>query len=938
VGESPVDGVNSPAVGAPPPPGARVPRKHLAAAMEITRVWISEYHTFSPLFQNCFNLALALLFLVWAIPVLTAAVRRLLNRRPLHGASGAVATRDSKFSINDDGLESQPLLKSPPAASVKFCDRTIQSRRATELEAELSKELYKKQRSTFWLAVVAHAAVVVGSGLQAHGEARAESQPAWWHLAAWSVVQPILWAAALALRAIDRTNGECARSTSQAFYFLLFAGAAVRLYDDLEDTVVPSQTLVPRSVAFYITFTGISASFILALVDIVVARSSPHFLPAAEARLSAGFAELSVNFVNSGAYSTQSGTERKRWHEMTPLEQHEASKTFADKKLGAGLSLKMLFRMIMRVDGLLMLIGVCGAVTGALGSVILPMAIGRATDIAARAQYCHAFGLVNKTSMTNDHECSNISSQIHEVGLTFVLPLLMIGMGQFLNGSFVEVSGTRLICRIQRMVFTGIVRQDSSYFDSQKVGEITSLLSTNVAMMRSGMTNALANSIKGIFQFVLGLVIMLHGVDGRGSPKLFGIVVGLGAPAVVSICVLMKVGTVFSKIMTEKSQKSNGVATEMLSAIKTLLSFNLESYAEDKYGAAVTNTMQTGMKKDILQGSAMGITYVSWMSAVSLTWYFGAYMINDGEIDMKYLATFTSLISQVLGGMMAMFGVLPALGSAVGAAANLFKPLLIQPAIKSGHGKEITRPRGELRLSGIKFAYPTKPGLEIFSALDLEIPQGKSIAIVGNSGSGKSTILQLIERYYDPLAGSVTIDDIDLRDIDIEYLRSTVGMVMQEPKLLSGTIEDNIRHGKRNATLQEVVEAAKLANAHDFIEAQPEGYQTKVGEGGASLSGGQKQRIAIARAVVKDPTILLLDEATSALDSTSQEEVQKALDRVSRGRTTLTVAHRQSAIKNADMIFVLDGGVVVEAGTHHELLALDGHYTRLYGTSPNGQE
>jgi len=236
---------------------------------------------------------------------------------------------------------------------------------------------------------------------------------------------------------------------------------------------------------------------------------------------------------------------------------------------------------------------------------------------------------------------------------------------------------------------------------------------------------------------------------------------------------------------------------------------------------------------------------------------------------------------------------------------------------------------GKLSFQDIRFSYPTRPDTPVLRKFNLDITPGQTVALVGQSGSGKSTIVQLIERYYDALEGSILIDDVNIKELNLPWYRRNVGLVSQEPTLFSGTIKENILFGNPDATMEQVEEAAKLANAYEFIMSQPKGFNTSVGEKGTQLSGGQKQRLAIARAILKNPKILLLDEATSALDSESESLVQDALDKLMKGRTTIMVAHRLSTVKNADVIVVMKKGKVVEIGNHEELIELNGLYTSL---------
>jgi ATP-binding cassette subfamily B (MDR/TAP) protein 1 len=237
--------------------------------------------------------------------------------------------------------------------------------------------------------------------------------------------------------------------------------------------------------------------------------------------------------------------------------------------------------------------------------------------------------------------------------------------------------------------------------------------------------------------------------------------------------------------------------------------------------------------------------------------------------------------------------------------------------------------RGELALEDVSFSYPSRPDASIFSKFSLTVPAGATVALGGQSGSGKSTVIQLVERFYDPLAGSVLLDGVDIRELQLEWLRKQIGLVSQEPVLFATSIRENILYGKPDASEEEVVAAAKAANAHGFISKLPAGYATLCGERGTQMSGGQKQRIAIARAIVKDPKVLLLDEATSALDAESERVVQEALDRLMEGRTTIVVAHRLSTVRNADTIAVVEKGRVAERGSYADLMAKRGAFAAL---------
>ena len=307
----------------------------------------------------------------------------------------------------------------------------------------------------------------------------------------------------------------------------------------------------------------------------------------------------------------------------------------------------------------------------------------------------------------------------------------------------------------------------------------------------------------------------------------------------------------------------------------------------------------------------------------------GGAAVVSGELSPGDLMTFLVATQQVQRSL-AQLSVL--FGSAVKAAAaggRLHEYAALQPHIERRGGYALPEVRGRLELRGVGFSYPTRPDHCVMEGFDLVAEPGETVAICGASGSGKSTAIQLLERFYDPSAGQVLLDGVDIRELQVRWLRKQIGLVSQDPALFAMTIRENIRYGLEGASDAQVEEAARSANAHDFISALPDGYDTNVGERGVQLSGGQKQRVAIARAILKDPRILLLDEATSALDAESERIVQEALDKLMQNRTTVIVAHRLSTVKNADRIAVLQKGAVVESGAHSELLATGGAYSLL---------
>jgi ABC-type multidrug transport system fused ATPase/permease subunit len=323
-----------------------------------------------------------------------------------------------------------------------------------------------------------------------------------------------------------------------------------------------------------------------------------------------------------------------------------------------------------------------------------------------------------------------------------------------------------------------------------------------------------------------------------------------------------------------------------------------------------------------------GVSFAVY-SAVALVLWYGGHLVSEGSMTLGGLTSYlvyTLLVAFSLGGLSDLWADLM---KASGAAERIFELFDRAPAITTSEGLVLPRLEGKLAFQDVWFSYPTREDAPVLQGIDLSVLPGEVIALVGPSGAGKSTFAALLLRLYDPTGGRIVLDGHDLRDLSPSWLRRQIGVVSQEPLLFATTIAENIAYGRAGAAAEDIEAAARAANAHDFIVTFPEGYQTLVGERGVQLSGGQKQRIAIARAVLKDPRLLVLDEATSALDAESEHLVKEAIDRLMKGRTTLVIAHRLSTVADADRMFVLEGGRIVQSGEHAVLLGQEGLYRRL---------
>ena len=386
------------------------------------------------------------------------------------------------------------------------------------------------------------------------------------------------------------------------------------------------------------------------------------------------------------------------------------------------------------------------------------------------------------------------------------------------------------------------------------------------------------------------------------------------------------------------TNEAGSVASQTLLNIRTINAFGLENMSAVSFEKNLVEPLKQFIKKGTVTGLGMGFSQLVICSGTGLAYYTGGQLVLLGR------ATFTQVIAVILTIMLGAIGLGQFAADASDkaealTAAKKIQKLWQQKTTISAMNEDGEVPRevkGTISLQNVCFSYPMRPDHQVYNNMNLTIEAGQTVALVGPSGCGKSTVVALIERFYDPSAGSVLLDGKDIKSLRLSWLRQQIGLVSQEPVLFIGSIADNIAYGKENATLEEIEAAARMANAHDFISAFPDAYNTQVGEKGVQLSGGQKQRVAIARAIVRDPKILILDEATSALDSASERVVQAALDNLLtlKKRTTIVIAHRLSTIKKADKIVVLSDGVVVEQGTHDELLLnTEGTYSALVKNS-----
>jgi ABC transporter fused permease/ATP-binding protein len=486
------------------------------------------------------------------------------------------------------------------------------------------------------------------------------------------------------------------------------------------------------------------------------------------------------------------------------------------------------------------------------------------------------------------------------------------------------VAGERIVAHLRADAYAKLLEQEIAFFDRNKTGDLTNRLASDTTVLQNAVSVNLSMLLRNVAG-ALGALCMLLVTSWKLTLLMLCIVPAVALGAVVFGRRVRRL----SRDVQDALGHASSVGEESLAGIRTVRAFASEAREARRYGGAVELSYELAKKRTVVTGAFMGVAMLGATLSIALVMGYGGRLVTSGEMTVGQLTAFLVYTLVVAFSLGALGDLWADFMRAAGAAERIFEIVDREPAIPSGGGAAPDEVSGLVEWCHVDFAYPTRPDVTVLSDLDLRIEPGQVVAVVGSSGAGKSTLASLLSRLYDPTRGALRLDGRDLRELDPKWLRRQIGVVAQEPMLFSSSIRDNVRYGRADATDAEVERAARAANAHDFIVGFPEGYATKVGERGVQLSGGQKQRVAIARAVLKDPKILVLDEATSALDAESEHLVQEALDRLLEHRTTLVIAHRLSTVKNADRVLVLDGGRVVQQGTHATLVAEAGLYRRL---------
>ncbi|KAJ3573412.1 hypothetical protein NP233_g2453 [Leucocoprinus birnbaumii] len=599
------------------------------------------------------------------------------------------------------------------------------------------------------------------------------------------------------------------------------------------------------------------------------------------------------------------------------------------------------FKMFMFSTPFEIMIDVVGLVTAAAAGAaqpILALLFGTlANNFVNFARTVELFKIGQATQADLDAAASDFRSSSSKNALYFVYTGIVVWACTWFyvyGWSYTSETNSK---RIREAYLKATLRQDVEYFDEVGAGEVATRIQSDTHLVQQGISEKVPMTLQFIGSFIAGMII--------GYTQCWQL-----ALAMCSIfpCISLT-GALMGKFMTRYTQLSldgigsaGSIAEESISTIRTAKAFGIQSHLGALFDDKVSGASRNDMKLALVQGFGFAAFFFISYAAYGLAFSFGTTLINQGIANAGQVIT---VFMSIFIGSFSLTIVAPqvvAITTARGAAAKLFATIERIPPIDSSSpsGEKPSSVNGTIILDNVTFSYPSRPSIQVLKHVSMSFTAGKSYALVGPSGSGKSTIVALLERFYDPKEGNISLDGMDLTQLNVKWLRQQIGLVSQEPVLFGTTVRENVLFGlagskyDNDSTTEEekfklIKEACKKANAHDFIMRLPKGYDTLVGERGFMLSGGQKQRVAIARAIVSDPRVLVLDEATSALDTRSEEVVQDALARASEGRTTIAIAHRLSTIKNSDKIYVMTSGEVVEQGSHDELMSLQGTYSRL---------
>jgi ATP-binding cassette subfamily B protein len=526
---------------------------------------------------------------------------------------------------------------------------------------------------------------------------------------------------------------------------------------------------------------------------------------------------------------------------------------------------------------------------------------------------------------------NGIGSSSHHIDLYF---LALFGVASILAiataARFYMVSwlGERVTADLRSAVYAHVVTQSPQFFETTKTGEVLSRLTTDTTLIQALIGTSISMALRNFLLFVGGMIMLFI-----TSIKLTSIIIVMLGAVVLPIVIYGRRVRKLSRESQDRIADASGLAGEILNAMPTVQAFTHETIEADRFGSSVERAFQTAMQRISARAGLTMMAILLVFGAIVFVLWLGAHAVIQGRMTGGDLGQFILYASLVAGSIGALSEVLGDSQRAAGATERLLHLISAKSPVQSPLLPDTLPPRtangAALALRDIEFNYPSRPDTSALHGLSLDVAPGETVAIVGPSGAGKTTLFQLMLRFYDPQQGSILLDGVDIKYLDLHTLRNAIGIVPQDTVIFSENAMENIRYGRVGASDEEVIAAAKMAAADEFITRLPQGYQCFLGERGVRLSGGQRQRIAIARALLKNPPLLLLDEATSALDAESERAVQGALEAAMIGRTTLVIAHRLATVQRATRIIVLEHGHIVETGTHASLIAAGGLYASL---------